>query len=406
MSYAKGMGQVDYEERIDFSKLRKQRVQKTVDQLKANDLDAVLLWREENVRYLSSLRVQLLQYRGPNYHAVLLTSKGDLVLFVSGGEIARVKETMPWIENVQPISMLEESTQVEYFASNVLRSAFKDLGLSNGKVGIDAMTFNLLDGYQKNLGGVTIKDGNKPLFDARVTKTAEEIKLIEQATALAEVVTQRGMDSIAPGVTEYGVVAEVLHRLFSLGGEFAHVAVPFVASGERMSPPTRFASDKMIRSGDLVFIDIGASWNGYFGDLGRTTICGTPSRKQKEIYTAVYEAQMEGIKKMRAGTTNDEVALAYKGIAAQHGFENNFIYLFIGHGVGVSPNEPPYIGEPIPGAKKVELKPGMVFAMEPLIWVPNTQGGGGVRIEDMVLITENGPRVMSRIPYEERLLLN
>lgn len=405
MSYAKGMGQVDYEERIDFSKLRKERVQKAVEQIKQNGLDAALLWREENVRYLTSLRVQLLQYRGPNYHCVLLTSKGELVLFISGGEIARVKETMPWIDHVEPISMLEEPTQAEYFAENVLQNKFKELHLAGGNIGIDAMTYNLQNSYKKHLAGITFADGNKPMFDARVTKTREELQLIEQATALAEVVTQRGLDSIEPGVTEYQVVAEVLHKLFSMGGEFAHVAVPFVASGERMSPPTRFASDKIIRSGDLVFIDIGASWNGYFGDLGRTTICGTPSRKQKEVYTAVFEAQQEGLSKMRPGATNDEVAKAYKEKAAQYGYENNFIYLFIGHGVGVSPNEPPYIGEPIPGAKQVELKPGMVFAMEPLIWVPNTQGGGGVRIEDMVVITESGPKIISRIPYEERLVL-
>lgn len=399
------MGHVDYEERIDFSRLRKERVQKAVEQLKQNGLDAALLWREENVRYLTSLRLQLLQYRGPNYHCVLLTSKGELVLFISGGEIARVKETMPWIGHVEPISMLEEPTQVEYFAQNVLRDVFKELGLGGGKIGIDAMTYNLLNGYQKNLGGITLADGNKPMFDARVTKTKQELEIIEQATALAEVVTQRGLDSIAPGVTENQVAAEVLHKLFSMGGEFAHVAVPFVASGERLSPPTRFASDKIIRSGDLVFIDIGASWNGYFGDLGRTTICGSPSRKQKEVYTAVLEAQKEGLSKMRPGVTNDEVARAYKEKASQYGFGNNFIYLFIGHGVGISPNEPPYIGEPIPGAKQVELKPGMVFAMEPLIWVPDTQGGGGVRIEDMVVITEGGPRIISRIPYEEKLLL-
>lgn len=405
MSYAKGMGQVDYEERIDFPKLRKERIKKALEQLKLNDLDAVLLWREENVRYLTSLRVQLLQFRGPNYHCVLLTSSGELVLFISGAEIARVKETMPWIEHIEPISMLEEAAQVEYFAGTVLRNKFKELGLGSSMIGIDAMTYNLFDAYHRHLQGISLKDGNKPMIDARVTKTQEEINLIEQATALAEVVTQRGLDSIAPGVTEYQVAGEALHKLYSLGGEFAHVAVPFVASGERLSPPTRFASDKMIRSGDMVFIDIGASWNGYFGDLGRTTICGSPSRKQKEVYTAVYEAQREGLSKMRPGVTNDLVARAYKDRAAQYGLENNFIYLFIGHGVGISPNEPPYIGEPIPGAKQVELRPGMVFAMEPLIWVPYTQGGGGVRIEDMVLITEVGQRILSRIPYEERLIL-
>ncbi len=395
---------MDYEERIDFSKLRKERVQKTVEELKRNDLDAVLVWREENVRYLSSLRVQLLMYRGPTQSAVLLTAKGDLAIFVSGGEIARVKETMPWISECYPISMLEEESQVIQFSNDVLQKVLKEHGLLGGNIGIDAMTYNLMDAYQKNLGGATIHDGNRPLFDARVIKTEEEIKVIDEATALAEVVTQRGLNSIKPGVREYGVVAEVLHELYNQGGEFPHVAVPFVASGERMSPPTRFATDKMIRDGDLVFIDIGASWNGYFGDVARTTVCGIPSSQQRKVFTAVYEAQIEGIKNMRPGATNEDVALAYRNKAGEHGLENNFIYLFIGHGVGISPNEPPYIGEPIPGAKKVSLKPGMVFAMEPLIWVPNVVGGGGVRLEDMVLVTETGPRRLSRIPYEERLL--
>lgn len=405
LSFARGTGQVDYEERIDFPKLRTERVKKTVEQIKSHDLDAVLVWREENVRYLSSLRVQLLMYRGPTQSAVLLTSSGDLALFVSGGEIERVKKTMPWINEFHPISMLEEESQVKQFSSDVLHGVLKEHGLLGGKIGIDAMTFNLMDAYQRDLGGIAIRDGNRPLFDARVTKTSEEIKVIEEATALADTVTEKGLASIRPGIREYGVVAEVLHELHTQGGEFAHVAVPFVASGERMSPPTRFATDKIIRSGDLVFIDIGASWNGYFGDVGRTNVCGTPSKKQKEVYTAVYDSQIEGIKNMRAGATNEDVALAYRNKAAEHGLEKNFIYLFIGHGLGISPNEPPYIGEPIPGARKVTLKPGMVFAMEPLIWVPDVQGGGGVRIEDMILITESGPRILSRIPYEEKLLV-
>jgi Xaa-Pro aminopeptidase len=405
VGFARGMDQVDYEERLDFAKLRKERVSKTIEQLKNHDLDAVLVWREENVRYLSSLRVQLLMYRGPTQSAVLLTKNGDLSLFVSGGEIARVKETMPWIEDCHPISMLEEESQVKRFATDVLKKVLKGRGLVGGKIGIDAMTYNLKLAYEQEIGLDLIQDGNRPMFEARVTKTEEEIKIIEEATALAEIVTQKGIDSIRPGKREYGVVADVLHELYTQGGEFPHVAVPFVASGERMSPPTRFATDKMIREGDLVFIDIGASWNGYFGDVARTTVCGNPSDQQKKVFTAVYEAQLEGIKNMRPGSTNEQVALAYKNKAREHGLENNFIYLFIGHGVGISPNEPPYIGEPIPGASKVELKAGMVFAMEPLIWVPNVVGGGGVRLEDMVLVTSNGPRKLSRISYDERLLV-
>ena len=81
-----------------------------------------------------------------------------------------------------------------------------------------------------------------------------------------------------------------MRTLFRLGGEYAHVMTPFVASGENMAPPHRICSDKLIRHGDVVFIDIGANWNGYFGDVARTAICGEASDDQKKIYTAVHQS--------------------------------------------------------------------------------------------------------------------
>lgn len=171
-----------------------------------------------------------------------------------------------------------------------------------------------------------------------------------------------------------------------------------------MSPPTRFATDKLVRHGDLVFIDIGACWNGYFGDVGRAVICGKPSAMQKKVYQTVYEALHAGIEKMRPGNTNEDVARAIRATAAKHGLQDHFINLFIGHGIGISPNEPPYIGEQTPGAEEVVLEPGMVFAVEPLIWVPGVRGGGGVRLEETILITEGEAMVMSRAPFDERLL--
>ena len=183
------------------------------------------------------------------------------------------------------------------------------------------------------------------------------------------------------------------------------MASPFVASGERMSPPTRFATDKIIRHGDIVFIDIGAMWGGYFGDVGRTVICGKPSRRQQEIYTAVYECLHAGVEQMRPGNTNVQATRAFLDKAAEHGLENNFINLYIGHGCGVSPNEPPYVGEAATGAMEIEFRPDMVFAIEPLIWVPNVRGGGGVRVEDMIWVREDGPEYISRAPYCEELLI-
>ena len=134
--------------------------------------------------------------------------------------------------------------------------------------------------------------------------------LIEEATALADAVCATATAAVADGVRECEVAGEAMRTLFRLGGEYAHVMTPFVASGEHMAPPHRICSDKLIRHGDIVFIDIGACWNGYFGDMARAVICGKPSDEQKKIYTAVYEGLQAGIAEMRPGRTNVDSAKA------------------------------------------------------------------------------------------------
>jgi Xaa-Pro aminopeptidase len=185
----------------------------------------------------------------------------------------------------------------------------------------------------------------------------------------------------------------------------AHLATPFVASGEHMSPPNRFSSDKLIREGDLVFIDIGAQWNGYFSDMGRTVICGEPSRRQQEVFTAVHASLAAATEAMRPGNTNDDVAAAVRSAGAVYGLDDSFLSLFIGHGVGIGANEPPYIGEALPGAETVELRAGMTMAIEPLIWVPGERGGAGVRLEDTVVVAEGGGVSLTRTSFDGALLL-
>ena len=239
---------------------------------------------------------------------------------------------------------------------------------------------------------------------ARRTKLPEEIELLEEATALADAVTASATAAVADGVRECEVAGEAMRTLFRLGGEYAHVMTPFVASGENMSPPHRICSDKLIRHGDIVFIDIGACWNGYFGDVARAVICGKPSDEQRKIYSAVYHGLQAGVAEMRPGRTNKDAAEALIRTADKYGLGGRMLSLFIGHGVGIGANEPPYIGETLPGAPVYEFEPGMVFAVEPLIWVEGVRGGGGVRLEEMVLVTEGAPHVMSRAPFDERLL--
>jgi Xaa-Pro dipeptidase len=249
---------------------------------------------------------------------------------------------------------------------------------------------------------VEVLDGDAPMQAARLIKTPEEIALVEEACAIGDSVTQRAIEASRVGRRECEVAGDALQTLYYLGGELAHVITPFVASGEHMSPPHRIATDKIIRNRDLCFIDIGAMWNGYFADIGRTTAVGRPTDLQRRVYTTVYGALMAGIEAMRPGNTTEHVAAAVRGKAAEAGLLDNLFSLFIGHGIGVGANEPPYIGETLPGATAAELRPGMLFALEPLVWVED--GGVGVRIEDMILVTEAAPRILSRVQYDETLL--
>jgi Xaa-Pro dipeptidase len=253
---------------------------------------------------------------------------------------------------------------------------------------------------------VRLADGDRVMQAARLVKDSAELALMQEAAAIAEGVTEAAIRAVAPGVREYDVVAEAMHALYRLGGEMAHLATPFVASGEHMSPPNRFASDKLIREGDVVFIDIGAMWNGYYSDLGRTVACGEPSDRQREVFTAVHRALLAGTKAMGAGNTNDDVAAAVRAEGEAMGFGDDFLSLFIGHGIGVGANEPPYVGEALPGAETVELREGMTMAIEPLIWVPGVRGGGGVRLEDTILVGADGGIPLTRTSFDRRLLLD
>jgi Xaa-Pro aminopeptidase len=395
---------VDYEQRVDMARLRAGRWARATAALAAAGLDAVLVWKEENVRYLTSLRPQVIAGKNGVLNGALFTRAGVPVLFISGGDRDRAEATMPWIAEFQTIPILEEPGLIRHVAAEMIPGVLTRHGLRRSTIGVDLSSKLLLDALAETCPGVRWVDGDAAMQAARRIKTAEELALIEEATAIAEAVTATAIAHVREGVRECEVAGEAARTLYRLGGEYAHVTTPFVASGERMAPPTRLATDKLIRAGDLVFIDIGAMWNGYFGDIGRTVVCGAPSAEQRRIYRAVWESLDAGITVMRPGATTTEVAAAIRGRADARGLGGNFLSLFIGHGIGCGSNEPPYIGETFPGAASVALEPGMVFAIEPLVWIPGVPGGGGVRLEDMVVVTAEGARRISRSPYCDPLL--
>ncbi len=402
--YARGPYGVDWEDRIDFPRLRRRRVEDTQRALKSSDIDALLLWKDENVRYLTSLRAQLIAGKMTSLNGVLLTRDAGPVLLCSGGEIDKASMGMSWLTAAHPIPIMEQRELVEGFVKATLAPLLNELGVAAGRLGVDQVNYSLVESMASHLPDLQPTDGDRLMQQVRLIKSEDEIAIIEEACAIGDAVTQRAIESSRAGRRENEVAGDAMQTLYYMGGEMAHVITPFVASGEHMSPPHRICTDKIIRNGDLCFIDIGAMWNGYFADIGRTTMVGRPTEMQKRVYTAVHRGLMAGIDQMRPGRTNQDVADTIIAEVREHGFGDHLFSLFIGHGIGMGANEPPYIGETMPGSTVFDLKPGMVFAVEPLVWVPDVPGGGGVRIEDMVLVTDGDPRILSRVEYDDRLL--
>jgi Xaa-Pro aminopeptidase len=393
--YAKGPFAVDWEERYDFPRMRRERVENAQREMLAADIGGLMVWKDENVRYLTSLRAQLIAGKTMALNGALLQPTGDPVLLCSGGEI----------DKAHAIPIMEQAELVDGFVADILKPILRDRGLDSGKLGVDAASISFIDAMRRHLPDLQLIDGDVLMQKARLIKSDVEIAVIHESCAIGDAVTQRALDGTRAGRRELEIAGDAMQTLFHLGGEMAHVVTPFVATGEHMSPPHRLATDKLTRNMDLCFIDIGAMWNGYFADIGRTTVIGKPSKDQKKIYTAVYEGLHAGFEKMRPGFTNKDASDAIINKIGDHGLAEHMFSLFIGHGIGIGANEPPYIGEDLPGATVYEFRPGMVFAVEPLVWVPDIRGGGGVRIEDMVEITDGEANVLSRVEYEERLLL-
>jgi Xaa-Pro aminopeptidase len=326
------------------------------------------------------------------------------VLLCSGGEIDKASFGMSWLTAAHPIPIMEQRELVDGFVTATLAPLLAEAGLAGARVGVDQVNFSLVESMRDHLPDVELADGDSLMQRVRLIKTSDELAIIEEACAIGDSVTQRAIEGTRAGRRENEVAGDAMQTLYHLGGEMAHVITPFVASGEHMSPPHRICTDKIIRNGDLCFIDIGAMWNGYFADIGRTTIVKKPNAMQKRVYRAVYDGLMAGIAVMRPGNTNQDISDAIVSSVRESGFGDNLFSLFIGHGIGMGANEPPYIGETLPGSTVFTLEPNMVFAVEPLVWVKGVTGGGGVRIEDMVLVTDGEARILSRVEYEDRLL--
>ena len=218
----------------------------------------------------------------------------------------------------------------------------------------------------------------------RMVKTAEEIEILRLVARIAGRAFDRVRAAIQPGMRERDVAFLLEQTFRELGADGASFET-IVAAGERGALPHGRASDRVLERGDLVVVDFGARAGGYNSDTTRTVVIGEPSAEQRRVIDAVARAQQESMKLMRPGMTADAVdRRARETLASQpHAFQHG-----LGHGIGLQVHERPYLS----ASDETPLRPGMVITNEPGIYIP---GWGGVRLEEMVLITESGPEVIT-----------
>lgn len=220
----------------------------------------------------------------------------------------------------------------------------------------------------------------------RQIKEEEEVETIKEAIRITEEAFNKIITYIEPGKTEMEVAAELEYYLRKLGGEGPSFDF-IVASGKRSSLPHGVASDKIIETGDFITLDFGTYYKGYCSDMTRTVVVGEPDDKQVEIYNTVLKSHLEVIDKIKPGMTGQEADQIAREIIEEAGYGDNFGH-GLGHGLGIEVHEAPRLSS----TSEEVLKPGMIVTDEPGIYIPEW---GGVRIEDDLVITEDGCRSLN-----------
>ena len=384
-----GTMMVDWEERIDFARLRRDRVRKAQEAIAASEADVLLVFRTEDARYLTAYRHHLGPAAIVGNAAVVLTANDPPILFTMDEE--HCKARMPWLEKdqVQPRANFRELAGVQEFTARVQRL----LGSLDGKtIGVDLYTPAMAAMLAAAFPRSRFVDGYEVLLRAKEIKTEDEIGCLKIANAMTEAAMDAALRFLRPGVRECEVLAVAWKAMTDLGSEWTQCA-NIVASGPYTAPYRRFTSDRIIRLGDLVIVDIGGCYNGYYGDFTRTWVCGDvlPTPEQVEVHQRCYDALHRAAAACLPGNTNAQVVAA---AGEEH------VLSSLGHGSGLNPWEPPHFSVTSKADPHV-LREGMVANLEPYFGRP---GIGGVRLEHDLVIRAGGPEIYTTYPFDERLL--
>ena len=396
---------VDWEQRIDFARLRSDRLEKARASLRESSLGALLLFDQNNIRYVTSTHIGEWA-RDKSARCALLPREGEPVLWDFGSAAKHHQLYAPWLPEsswqagVTSIrgAMPRETGVPDALAGRIHRE-LADRGLAGEPLGIDLTDMETLYSLQRQ--GIETADAQPVMMRARAIKTAEEIALLEHAAAIVDGVYDEIYRMLRPGVREHEVVARAMQLLFELGSE--QVEAINAVSGDRCNPHPHVFSDRLLRPGDQAFFDVIHSFMGYRTCYYRTFNVGGVTRSQIDAYKQCREWLDAAIELVRPGTTTDQIASVWP-TAQELGFpdEQACFGLQFGHGLGVGLYEAPMISRVHSLEHPIEIEEGMVFALE--TYCAASDGESAARIEEEVVVTATGYRVITRFPAEDLLV--
>jgi Xaa-Pro aminopeptidase len=396
---------VDWEQRVDFGRLRGDRIQRVKHALEQSDLGAVLLFDQNNIRYATSTHIGEWA-RDKSARFALVTRTGDPILWDFGSAARHHQLYAPWLPEsswragvTSMRGAMPEATGVPDLMAGHVFEVLREQGIEREPLGIDLTDMATLAALGRR--GIATADAAPVLLSARKIKTEDEIALLDHAAGIVDAVYDLIYRMLRPGVREHEVVAAAQKLLFELGSE--QVEAINAVSGDRCNPHPHVYSDRLLRPGDQAFFDIIHSFMGYRTCYYRTFSIGYATQAQLDAYAQCREWLDEAIALVRPGATTDKIAEVWP-TADELGFpdEESCFGLQFGHGLGVGLYEAPMISRLHSLDDPVVIEEGMVFALE--TYCAAKDGRSAARIEEEVVVTADGPRLLTRFPGEELLV--
>lgn len=398
---------VDFEERVDFGRLRDYRLGRARAALDASELGALLVFDVNNIRYLTSTMIgEWARDKVARY--ALLAREAEPVVWDFGSAAKHHQLYAPWLrpENSRAGMLgLRGSVAPEAGLFDLAAREIKDLlvqaGVADMPVGVDIGEPPMLFALQRQ--GLDVRDGQQVMLDARQLKSPDEIALLSTAASMVDGTYQTIVDALKPGIRENEVVALANKRLYEMGSD--DVEAINAVSGERCSPHPHNFTDRLVRPGDQVYFDIIQSFNGYRTCYYRTFAVGRSTPAQRDAYVRAREWIDAAIDLVKPGVGTDDIARLWPR-AEEFGFPDEMAAfgLQFGHGLGLALHERPIISRLNSLEHPVELQEGMVFALE--TYCPATDGYSAARIEEEVVVTADGCQVITLFPAEELFVAN